>query len=124
MGSPLGDVQIKGSNVQVSYSDVQGGFAGQGNLDADPLFVTAGTWTDPNTYVLGDFHLKSKAGHWNPRTCTWVLDDATSPCIDAGDPSSPLGWSPGPMGDRGEPGRLWRDRWRPVARRRSSIHET
>jgi hypothetical protein len=61
-------------------------------FDADPAFVVSGTWSDPNTYALGDVHLKSKAGHWNPKTCTWVLDDVTSPCIDAGDPSSSLGY--------------------------------
>ena len=54
--------------------------------------MASGTWPDPNTYALGDVHLKSKAGHWNPKICTWVLDDVTSPCIDAGDPSSPLGY--------------------------------
>jgi len=54
-------------------------------------FCDRRTWTDPNAYVLGDYHLKSKAGHWNPRTCTWVLDDVTSPCIDAGDPNATFG---------------------------------
>ena len=91
-GTSVANVQIKDNTVKVSYSDVQGGFAGQGNLDADPAFVASGTWSDPNTYALGDSHLKSKAGHWNPKICTWVLDDVTSPCIDAGDPSSPLGY--------------------------------
>ena len=91
-GTSVESGQIKGNNVTVSYSDVQGGFTGQGNVDADPLFVTAGSWTDPNTYVMGDPHLRSKAGHWNPRTCSWVLDDTTSPCIDAGDPNSPLAY--------------------------------
>jgi hypothetical protein len=99
-GIAAGDVQIKGSSVKVSYSDIQGGFAGQSNLDADPLFVASGSWTDPNTYVLGDFHLKSKAGHWNPRTCSWVLDDVTSPCIDAGDPNAAFGLEPPPNGGR------------------------
>ncbi len=99
-GTSTGDVQIKGANVKVSYSDVQGGFAGEGNLDADPLFVTLGMWSDPNTYVPGDCHLKSQAGHWNPRTCTWVLDGVTSPCIDAGDPGSDFGLEPAPNGGR------------------------
>jgi len=52
------------STIQVSYSDIEGGWEGEGNIDADPLFVA------PDS---GDFHLQ-----------------ATSPCIDAGDPSSPL----------------------------------
>ncbi|MHC4529890.1 MAG: right-handed parallel beta-helix repeat-containing protein [Planctomycetota bacterium] len=50
----------------VSYSDVEGGFAGVGNIDADPCFADA---------VGGDFHL---------------LDG--SPCIDTGDPA----YSPAP----------------------------
>ena len=91
-GASAGNTQIKGNNVKVSYCDVQGGFAGQGNLDVDPAFVATGTWVDPNTYDLGDFHLKSKAGHWDSRIYSWVADDVTSPCIDAGDPSSPLGY--------------------------------
>jgi hypothetical protein len=97
-GISAGDVQTRGNNVQVSCSDVQAGFGGQGNIDVNPLFVTPGTWTDPNAYVLGDLHLKSKAGHWNPRTCTWVLDDATSPCIDAGDPNAAFNLEPMPNG--------------------------
>ena len=52
------------SSVAVTYSDVKGGWTGTGNIDADPLFV------DP---VNGDFHLQ-----------------AGSPCIDTGDPNSPL----------------------------------
>jgi len=62
--------------LTISYSDIQGGEAGiytnnngtinwlEGNIDADPLFV------DP---INRDYHLTEN-----------------SPCIDAGDPSSPL----------------------------------
>jgi hypothetical protein len=99
-GASVENAQIKGNTVKVVYSDVQGGFAGQGNLDADPAFVVSGTWTDPNTYVLGDFHLRSKAGHWNSRTCSWVLDDTSSPCIDAGDPNAAFNQEPVPNGGR------------------------
>jgi probable HAF family extracellular repeat protein len=97
-GISTGGVQIKGNSVKVTYSDVQGGSTGQGNLDAEPAFVASGTWTDPNTYVLGDYHLRSTAGHWNPRTCAWVQDDVTSPCIDAGDPNAAFGLEPLPNG--------------------------
>jgi len=62
-----------GGSVTATYSDIQGGWAGTGNIDADPLFA------DPRN---GDFHL------------TWtnfpIQDSTMSPCIDAGDPSSPL----------------------------------
>ncbi len=59
--------------ITITYSDIQGGWTGIGNIDADPLFA------DP---ANGDFHL------------TWanfpIPDDTKSPCIDAGDPASPL----------------------------------
>ncbi len=60
------------SSVQVSFSDIQGGWEGEGNIDDNPLFA------DPQN---GDFHL------------TWanfpIPDSTMSPCIDAGDPNSP-----------------------------------
>jgi predicted outer membrane repeat protein len=65
---------IVGDSTTVTYSDVQGGWQGEGNIDADPLFV------DPEN---GDYHLQS-----------------TSPCIDAGDPDSP----PDPDGTRADMG--------------------
>ncbi|MCK4654536.1 MAG: hypothetical protein KAU01_08820, partial [Candidatus Cloacimonetes bacterium] len=64
------------NSITISYSDIQGGEAGiitnnngtvywlEGNIDEDPLFVDAGS---------GDYHLQQY-----------------SPCIDAGDPASPL----------------------------------
>ncbi len=61
--------QIVGSlGTTVSYSDVQGGYSGQGNVNADPLFVDAD----------------------GPDGAPGTLDDdlrllATSPCIDAAD---------------------------------------
>ncbi len=62
---------------------------GTGNIDADPLFVAV----DQN-----DFHLQSQAGHWDATSVAWVADDVTSPCIDAGDPNSPVGQEPFPNG--------------------------
>ena len=50
--------------LAVSYSDVQGGASGTGNLNVDPLLFAP---------FSGDFHLKP-----------------LSPCIDTGDPASPL----------------------------------
>jgi predicted outer membrane repeat protein len=56
------------SIVSASYSDIQAGWPGVGNINAEPLF------RDPNH---GDFHLMSIA----------CGDSADSPCIDAGDPN-------------------------------------
>ena len=50
--------------VTTIYSDIEGGWAGEGNIYADPLFVDPGN---------GDYHLQS-----------------ISPCINTGDPTSPL----------------------------------
>jgi hypothetical protein len=71
--------QISTDGATVAYCDVQGDHPGNGNIDADPCFVTPGYWADvadPNVpaapgpaavWVGGDYHLS-----------------ADSPCIDAG----------------------------------------
>ena len=51
----------------ISYSNIQGGYEGEGNISSDPLF------RDPEN---GDFHLMS----------TDCGDPEDSPCIDAGHP--------------------------------------
>jgi len=80
--------QITGE-ITISYSYIQGGWEGEGNTDADPLFV------DSNS---SDYHLKSEAGRWDPVSESWVIDDVTSSCIDSGDPNSPIGDEPEPNG--------------------------
>lgn len=75
----------------VTYSDIQGGAAGAGNIDVDPLFVAGGSWTDAGDWALGDYHLMSTGWSWDAFQSVWSWDDATSSCIDAGDPSVPLG---------------------------------
>jgi Tol biopolymer transport system component/subtilisin-like proprotein convertase family protein len=67
--------------TDVAYSNVQGGWEGIGNINTDPCFA------DPSS---GDYHLKAQAGRWDPNSQTWVQDNVTSPCIDAGNPGSPL----------------------------------
>jgi hypothetical protein len=73
-----------GAGVSLTYSDVEGGPAGPGNLDADPVFVARGRWVqgsdlnqpgqpgDPSAlWIKGDYHLM-----------------ADSPCVDQGDPAT------------------------------------
>jgi len=99
----LFDVQLyvsEGSSVSISFCDIQGGLEdikgtgsvlwGPGNIDSDPCFAREGFW---DTFE-GDYHLKSQAGRWDPNTQNWVIDDVTSPCIDAGNPGCPLGSEP------------------------------
>jgi len=93
-GQSAAGVQINGTDVNVMFSDVQGGYQGDGNIDANPEFVQLGTWADPDVYLLGDYHLKSTAGHWDPVTSAWLLNETSSPCIDTGDPIAPIGSEP------------------------------
>jgi hypothetical protein len=76
-------------NATVTYTDVQGGWQGQGNIDADPLFAD---------HDNADYHLKSHSGRWDSGSRDWIVDDVTSPCIDAGDPATPVGLESSPNG--------------------------
>jgi predicted outer membrane repeat protein len=76
------------SRIFARYSNIFGGWPGDDNIDADPLFA------DP---AMGDYHLKSQAGRWaTTARFQWVEDNVTSPCIDAGDPTTPIGDEPEP----------------------------
>jgi parallel beta-helix repeat protein len=76
-------VQIEAFSTTVSYSNVQGGWSGIGNIDADPCFVGPGYWADAN-----DPNVPAEQGDPN---AIWVGSDChllpDSPCIDAGDPN-------------------------------------
>ncbi len=111
--------EIHGQDAQatIAYTNLRGGLDvvydphdgiswGPGNIDADPLFAATGHW-DPNGtpddpkddfWIDGDYHLKSEAGRWDPSGETWIRDDVTSPCIDAGDPNSPVAFELFPNG--------------------------
>jgi hypothetical protein len=68
----------------INYCCIQGwtgGLGGIGNIAREPLFF------DPNS---DDYHLKSKGWRWDDIRQRWTYDDTTSPCIDAGNPGSPL----------------------------------
>jgi len=82
---------VEDGEYLIRYNDIQGGWPGTGNIAADPLFA------DPEK---DDYHLKSTAGRWDPAAKAWVLDSVTSPCIDAGDPSTSIANEPEPRGLR------------------------
>ncbi|UCD74768.1 MAG: hypothetical protein JSV91_13390 [Phycisphaerales bacterium] len=62
----LYEIGESNSSVTVSYSNVQGGYSGEGNIDADPAFADAGS---------GNYRLS-----------------AGSPCIDAADNNAVPAW--------------------------------
>ena len=77
--------QITGGTPVMYHSTVQGWYG------SDPLFA------DPDS---GDYHVRSKAGRWDPATQDWVSDEVTSPVIDAGSPFVVVGDEPEPHGGR------------------------
>jgi len=101
-------VQIESNSATVTYTDIQGGWPGKGNIDTDPYFVATGFWDtngtpenlDDDFWVEGDYHLQSQAGRWDPVSQTWVQDVVTSSCIDAGNPASDWTAEPQPSGGR------------------------
>ncbi len=62
---------LTGSSATVVYSDVENGYSGIGNINQDPEFVSPSAGPGPSYNIFGtDWHLQ-----------------ASSPCIDQGDPS-------------------------------------
>jgi parallel beta-helix repeat protein len=106
-GNTCADNPQIGGTAVVTFSNVQGGWEGMGNIDVDPCYADPGHWEDPcgtpdylrdDIFTPGDYHLKSQAGRYDPDAEMWVYDNVTSPCIDAGDPMSPIGHEPFPNG--------------------------
>ena len=76
------EIYVLSGSVTVNYSDIQGGWTGTGNINANPLFIGS-----------GDFHLQPG-----------------SPCIDAGNPAPQYNDPDGTrndMGAYGGPGGDW-----------------
>ena len=76
----------KGSDTEVAYCDVQGGYdPGIQIIDVDPMFTAPGTWIDPGTpddasddeWSYGDYHLQAGS------PCIDQADDSESPDEDA-----------------------------------------
>ena len=66
-GNTPGEIVASSGAPVVTYCNVEGGYTGTGNIDADPLFIDPdGPDNDPNTWQDNNYRLSS-----------------TSPCIDA-----------------------------------------
>jgi len=79
-GDTAPEIIVDNGIIDVNYTNVQGGWpSGIGNLDVDPNFL------DGTNYIPSII---------NP-DCT-----AQNPCVDAGDPSDPIGNEPYPHGGR------------------------
>jgi hypothetical protein len=82
------------SKSPVVYSTIEQGYPGQGNINANPLFAFFALT------AIHDYHLQSIYGRFNPANGEWVIDNHHSPCINAGDPTDPVGHEPLPNGNR------------------------
>jgi hypothetical protein len=106
------DITVEGDLLpNIRHSVVTGNWPGPGNRAVDPWFAASGRWVDRNNpggtvpaddpravWSMGDYHVQSPAGRWEPATGAWVRDLRTSPCIDAGDPAEAVGPEPLPNG--------------------------
>lgn len=92
-----GDITSQYNNVWHNLvGDYNGNVTAANDISANPIFAVAGYWDMSNNWVEGEYHLMSAAGRWDVND--WVYDDFNSPCIDAGDPCSPIGVEPNPNG--------------------------
>jgi hypothetical protein len=101
-----------GSTPTITYSDIEGGWPGLGIVNADPLFADPGFWHDGGTptqpgddlWILGDYRLRSVLGRLDPALQAWIMDTASSPCLDAGGLSTVWSQEPTPHGYRTDMG--------------------
>lgn len=79
-----------------SYCDVYANSAGNFNNVPDPVGRQGNIAQNP---LFGaSYRLRSSAGRWSGTA--WVTDAVCSPCLDAGDPTSPFADEPSPNGGR------------------------
>lgn len=82
---------VSGCIFWMNAWDLWGCTAKYSCISKDPLFANA---------EIGDFHLKSVVGRYDPQTGNWTADSQHSQCIDAGNPAFSTGSEPLPQGNR------------------------
>jgi len=79
---------LYGNGPKIKYTNIQGSWQGEGNIDCDPCFVEQGHWDANGIWIEGEYHLKSESGRWDVNSQMWIQDSVTSSCIDTGDRNS------------------------------------
>ncbi len=84
------------------------------SFDGDPLLVDSTNW---------NFHLQSRAGHWDPNLLVWTNDAVSSPLIDMGDRGS-AAWTneQNPNGERVNVGLYGGSAWASKSETNSALH--
>ena len=89
------------SRISFEYSDIKDGPSTTyqeagclinwklGNIHVEPEFVQPGYWQN-DTWIGGNYHLKSSGWRWDSDGGVWTYDQVTSRCIDAGNPGAAL----------------------------------
>ena len=93
-GAKVGGTRYEGDRA--TLADWQAATGKDANsISADPLLAGP---------AIGDFHLKSQYGRWDPAAGraagAWVTDAITSPCVDTGDPAAEFAAEPDYNGGR------------------------
>jgi hypothetical protein len=86
-----------GGTVTIGYSLVDGPLTGEGITASGAIVTSDPLFADP---ANADYRVRSQAGRWDPGAGTWVIDEETSPAIDAGSPVSEFVREPDPNGGR------------------------
>ena len=79
------------STVSIMYSDIQDGWPGEGNINADPCFVNPGYWDVNGVWIDGDYHLLEDSPLINTGNSSLLPPDSDDLDRD-GDTVEPIPW--------------------------------
>ena len=63
------------SRTTATYSDIQGGWPGQGNINVEPRFVDPGDWDANGVWIDGDYHLLQSSPCINASNNNMLMED-------------------------------------------------
>jgi parallel beta-helix repeat protein len=71
------------------------------SYNSNPTLMNCILWGNTNEQIVGSAAVSYsdvQGGRWEPNSQSWIQDNVTSPCIDAGNIHSPIGQEPFPNG--------------------------